>query len=402
MYDLTRIKRAHIELTTRCNASCPSCSRNRAGGPVVDGLEMNELTIDDIKRMFPVEIAENLVGINYCGNLGDPGIAKDLLEILEYFKSVNKEGILAQQVRTNGGMRNPDYWAKLGNFFSKQSKPQDSHLFNRGGIVFSVDGLQDTNHIYRRGVKWEKLYANMKAYSDNGGYGNGIWEWLLFEHNQHQVEEAKALADELGFVFVIKTPMGFGEYSGKSTGLSAYDKEGNYEYTIWPANFTGERAEPIFGSKLDFSLFNRPDRVFELSDFSKNLSETSSIVCKSTESHYQEIYVSASGHLLPCCFIGGLFGQHDTTYSRYQLNEAFKRTGLDKFDLRQHSMIDILKGPHFSKFFQDGWSANSVEEGKFLFCVETCGEISAVDKLYKREQLFDPNYLNKIIPITPV
>ena len=83
-------------------------------------------------------------------------------------------------------MRGPEFWSSVGEFFAKQPLGADRGRFMRGGIVFSVDGLEDTNHIYRRGVKWEKLFANMKAYSETGAMG--IWEFLIFDHNKHQVE----------------------------------------------------------------------------------------------------------------------------------------------------------------------------------------------------------------------
>jgi len=43
MYEVENVKRLHIELSSRCNASCPACSRNYAGGPVAEGLELTEL-----------------------------------------------------------------------------------------------------------------------------------------------------------------------------------------------------------------------------------------------------------------------------------------------------------------------------------------------------------------------
>ena len=45
-------------------------------------------------------------------------------------------------------------------------------------------------------------------------------------------------------------------------------------------------------------------------------------------------------------------------------------------------MVEILKGPHFQKFFLDGWSKETIEGGKLLFCLETCGKKSAMDNLY--------------------
>lgn len=378
MYEVENVKRLHIELSSRCNASCPACSRNYSGGPVADDLELTELSLDDIKRMVPVEIAKNLIGINFCGNVGDPGMAPDLIPILEYFREHSPK--IAQQIRTNGGMRNEKFWTALGEFFKKQPPARDNHLFSKAGVVFSVDGLEDTNHIYRRGVIWEKLYRNMQAYSATGAFA--VWEWLLFEHNQHQVEEARALAKELGFEFIVKNPLGFGEYEDTLSGMNVYGKDGDYEYTIWPAKYTGHRKEPVFGKKVDFTYKDRLT-IPILPEFSKELEKNSTIVCKSVErTTTKEIYISANGYMLPCCFLGGVFGQFHSSYSRYQFNKMITDYGLEVFNLKNKSMLDIIQGDDFSKFFLDGWKADTIENGKLLYCLETCGHKSAMDKLY--------------------
>lgn len=384
MYNIENIGRVHIELSSRCNASCPACSRNLSGGPVSPNLEITELSLEDIKKFFPQRFAQNIIGINFCGNVGDPGMAVDLLPILEYFQSSSKKAI-AQQVRTNGGMRKPDFWRDVGKFFASIPRNESAtHTFFHPAIVFSVDGLEDTNHIYRRGVRWDRLFANMEAYTSTGAFG--IWEFLVFEHNQHQVEEAKKLAEKLGLHFVQKNPMGFGEYQGKQHGMNVYGKEGDYEYTIYPINFTGERSNIPAGTKVDFKVA-MVETIPELNEFSSNLGKNSGIKCKSVEQHAQEIYVSATGHLLPCCFLGGVFGQFNSSYSRWQFNKKIKEMGIDKIDLRKNTIYEILTGPYFSSFFQNGWNAKSVEEGRLLYCVETCGSISAIDRLYSSKHL---------------
>lgn len=378
MYEVENVKRLHIELSSRCNASCPACSRNYSGGPVADDLELTELSLADIKRMVPVEIAKNLIGINFCGNVGDPGMAPDLIPILEYFREHSPK--IVQQIRTNGGMRNEKFWTALGEFYKKQLPAKDNHLFSKAGVVFSVDGLEDTNHIYRRGVIWEKLYRNMKAYSATGAFA--VWEWLLFEHNEHQVEEARALAKELGFEFIVKNPLGFGEYEDSLSGMNVYNKEGDYEYTIWPTKYTGHRKEPVFGKKVDFTYKDRLT-IPILPEFSKELEKNSTIVCKSIEhSKSKEIYISANGYMLPCCFLGGVFGHFHSSYSRYQFNKMITDYGLEVFNLKNQSMLDIIQGDDFSKFFLDGWKKDTIENGKLLYCLETCGHKSAMDKLY--------------------
>ena len=383
MYEVENVKRLHIELSSRCNASCPACSRNYSGGPVSVDLELTELSIDDIKRMVPVEIASNLIGINFCGNVGDPGMAPDLIPILEYFREHSPK--IVQQLRTNGGMRNEKFWTSLGNFFVNQPPARDNHLFSKAGVVFSVDGLEDTNHIYRRGVIWEKLLRNMRAYSATGAFA--VWEWLLFEHNEHQVEEARTLSKELGFEFIVKNPLGFGEYEDTLSGMNVYGKDGDYEYTIWPSKYTGFRKDPPFGNKVDFKFMNQKT-IPILSKFSKELEKNSAIVCKSIEhKESKEIYISANGYMLPCCFLGGVFGQFNSSYSRHQFNTMINDYGLEVFNLKNQSILDIIQGPDFSKFFLDSWKADTIENGKLLYCLETCGHKSAMDKLYSTKTI---------------
>ena len=105
-----------------------------------------------------------------------------------YFKNVG--------VHTNGGGRTAEFWHNLGTI--SKNKGSTSWDKGRSGITFSIDGLADTNEIYRRKVNWDKLMENVKAYIGAGGLAE--WKMLVFDHNKHQVEEAKELSKKLGFV----------------------------------------------------------------------------------------------------------------------------------------------------------------------------------------------------------
>jgi len=375
LYNLPSISNLQIELTTRCNASCPVCTRNFFGGPVAPDLEMVELSLADIQLMFPDEITQNLQFINYCGNLGDCALASDLIPILKFFKEKSLNCV-KQQIRTNGGMRSPEFWNELGSFFKNQNLDLSNPLSN-GGVVFSVDGLEDTNHLYRRGVVWKKLYANMESYSKAGGYA--IWEWLVFDHNKHQINDAKTLAESLGFSLVLKNPLGYLDEQSNPQGRPVYNKDGSYAYTLYPANYKGKKEElKWFGEKVDFTKLQPPPLDFQ------EPPKYSTINCKSINRQDQEIFVTPTGHLLPCCYLGGPFSgvSTNTMYSRRQFRDNILKIGLDQFDLRKNKMIDILTGPNFSKFFLSGWEANTVKDGKLLHCVETCGERSSMDNIY--------------------
>ena len=63
--------------------------------------------------------------------------------------------------------------------------------------IWGIDGLEDTNHIYRQNVKWDKLMENISYYMSVGG--RGAWQFIVFEHNKHQLDMARLYADDLGF-----------------------------------------------------------------------------------------------------------------------------------------------------------------------------------------------------------
>ena len=179
IFRFQNVKIVHLEPTTNCNAACPQCLRTRTE------FEPNELSLDDIKILFTPDVLMQLEKIYMCGNYGDPASARQTLEMYEYFISVNTN--LTLGMNTNGGIRFPDWWTRLA---TVMNKPNDY-------VVFSIDGLEDTNHLYRRNVRWSKVMDNAKAFIDAGGSAH--WDMLVFEHNKHQVDEAHKLAKDMGF-----------------------------------------------------------------------------------------------------------------------------------------------------------------------------------------------------------
>jgi len=179
IFRFQNVKIVHLEPTTNCNAACPQCLRTRTE------FEPNELSLEDVKLLFTPDVLMQLEKIYMCGNYGDPASARQTLEMYEYFRSVNTN--LTLGMNTNGGIRFPDWWTRLAKVMNK---PNDY-------VVFSIDGLEDTNHLYRRNVRWSKVMDNAKAFIDAGGKAH--WDMLVFEHNKHQVDEAHKLAKDMGF-----------------------------------------------------------------------------------------------------------------------------------------------------------------------------------------------------------
>jgi hypothetical protein len=120
-----------------------------------------------------------------CGNYGDPAAGKYTLDIYQEFRNLNADIVLG--MNTNGGLQSTVWWHHLGTMFSQ---PRDY-------VVFSIDGLEDTNQVYRKNVNWRKLMSNAEAYIAAGGSAH--WDMLVYRHNQHQVDECELLARDMGF-----------------------------------------------------------------------------------------------------------------------------------------------------------------------------------------------------------
>ena len=212
----------HVELSNLCNAACPICPRYWAGSKITrPGLIPTSITADQFKSWFYPDIMQNHVDrMMLCGNQGDPFAAKDIVEILDYCASVlpyNKQLV----THSNGGLRSENIWREAGKILKKNPK---------WFMWFSIDGLEDTNHLYRRNVSWERLMRNAQAFIEAGG--TAYWDMLVFKHNEHQIEDVKKLAKEMGFKSVrLKNPDGL-VWDNKIQKRGVYDNVGDLEYYI--------------------------------------------------------------------------------------------------------------------------------------------------------------------------
>ena len=145
------ITAVHVEATDRCNAQCPVCIRSYQGGPVNDIVTDSELGLAHFKEYLGDDFCSKVATWNFCGNKGDPASALEVLDIFEYLLKCNPETKI--DMRTNGGARSEKFWASIGKLFKD----------TKCNVIFAVDGLEDTNHIYRKTPTYIRLF-NMKAY----------------------------------------------------------------------------------------------------------------------------------------------------------------------------------------------------------------------------------------------
>ena len=67
-------------------------------------------------------------------------------------------------VETNGSMWKPDVWANIGKVMAEEEQRQGIEKI----MTFSIDGLADTNKLYRIGINHDRVMANAKAFIEAG------------------------------------------------------------------------------------------------------------------------------------------------------------------------------------------------------------------------------------------
>jgi hypothetical protein len=403
-FNFSELNQLHIELTNACNAACPMCTRFHVNSPLIrPDLEIDQITIEKFKKYFPPEIVKKCEVILFCGVHGDPGMAKDLYEICEYIAEVSPETTV--RMNTNGGMRKPEFWEKMGELFA--SKLRDHWSWQ---ITFSIDGLADTNHLYRRNVDWDKLIPNVKAFINAGGRAE--WDYLIFKHNEHQIDEAKALSKELGFYsFTPKKALGT-DNGTQLVRMSAITREGKFDYWIdAPADSKNRNLEnpvgPVQDQFWEFSVDdykrlkenklthnNYPERVAKAYDIlaqeDNSVLDNARIKCKAeTRNGGKEVFVDQKGRVIPCCYMGTHFNGVHTDSQSLQLHHEIEKYGWAHFDLNLHSLEEIMEGHHLDRVFTDSWTKPSCKEGKMAYCANICGTFSRVDRIYTHEKMDD-------------
>ena len=376
LYTYDQIKVVHLEMTDACNAACPMCARNINGGEDNPQLPNTELSIDDIKKIFEPRFIQQLDRLYMCGNYGDPIAAKHTLEAFEYFRSNNNK--LNLSMHTNASAKRPEWWAKLAQVIGR-----------KGYVVFSIDGLEDTNHLYRQNTIWSKIMANAEAFISAGGRAR--WDYIVFAHNEHQVEEAEALANKMGFekFQYKKSARFFSNVSGVTkeihqatnrkgvhTALLAAPKNPKYRNSVIDeiSKFAKEEEQvKIIPSKIaDLELF--PQTFYNDPNKKKSVEKVwDEAVIKCTVAEEKSLYISAEGIVQPCCWTAGQMYIWYHTPKSTQIWNLIDNIGKDNLNSINNSLESIVNGLFFQKLIPDSWNKSSCYDGKLAICSKICG-----------------------------
>jgi MoaA/NifB/PqqE/SkfB family radical SAM enzyme len=173
-----------------------------------------------------------------------------------------------------------------------------------------LDGLKDTNKIYRINSDWKSI---MNGFDTIKKYGiKTVWKFIVFHHNQHQIEEAEKLSKELGFnEFRLEKSDRWLEEQGLN--LKPLEE--------FVDNFNNHQLNVLNNAKYKTTMFP---------------------VCLTNNTPANQLYIDAEGNFYPCCWMG--------TY-RYKFKSIFSPKQLN-FNIRSYSISDILNNSDVKTFFQ--------------------------------------------------
>lgn len=342
MFNFTDLKQLHLEITNNCQASCPMCGRN-CHGLENPNLKLNGWTLSDYKNIITQDVINQVNAIYFCGNYGDPLLSNDLIDMIRY--TVEAKPGIDLRVHTNGSLRSKAWWKELA-----ETLPEEH------AVIFAIDGLQDTHSIYRIGTSFDKVIENAKAFIDAGGRAK--WAYIRFKHNEHQVDEARQMAKDLGFI----------EFSLKDS-----------------SRWLMEPRFPVLNKDQSVNYYLEPSQYSEIKIIDKNVINNHEEILKNTEidcyaQHMREAYIDCYGNVFPCCWLALIPYQPPDRYTaikeiRGKIENEYNDLvsslgGINALNAINRSLQDIINSQEYQTVWEKYWG-----EKKLITCARTCGKM---------------------------
>ena len=334
MINFDDIRDVHLEISSLCNASCPWCPRTFWGYPYNGGYPEVNLTLAQAKQIFQPEFLAQLKSIRINGNFGDIVMNSEAPDIVDYFFSVNTN--LHINISTNGAARDKNFWTQLAK--------------TPATVMFCLDGLEDTHHLYRQNTQWKTVIRNAKTFINEGG--RAVWKMIRFEHNRHQIEQCKSLSAEMGFADFQLIQ------HGRDTA-PVFDADGRLVHVM--GNYTGER-------NFDILFYKKKNDQILLEDILNGREPAKTISCETK--NLKSIYISANGDVSPCCYTGF----YPKTYGHGQYHQAANAQLIPLMAKNNALEYPLQECVEWFKSVENSWKIADYEQGRLVICDDNCGQ----------------------------
>jgi len=332
MYNITDIRHVHLEISSLCNAACPLCPRNFYGYEFNDGYVEHNMTLTEAKKIFQPELVQQLDEIFINGNFGDAVMNPETTDIVEYFRSCSPDLLI--RISTNAGARDQVYWKTLAKL--------------KVEVHFCIDGLEDTHSLYRQNTLYSTVIRNAQIFITAGGFA--VWKMINFAHNHHQQSIARTLSQQMGF-------RQFRIVDDGRNQAPVFNKNKQLTHTI---------GTPAI-IEFDQLWKSRTTDDVLLEDIVPGRS-IKNIQCKVKKQ--KSIYISSTGDVSPCCFLG--FAPKTYGHGNYHqaANAQFKHLIIENNALE----YDLAHCIEWFNKIEQSWHKDRFESGRLIICNDVCGQ----------------------------
>jgi len=193
--NLSKHDSLHIETTTRCVLACPACPRTTWQNILKRPVIKSDLDIDILEKFLDCDGGNRLTHFNLCGDYGDSIYYPDLVKLIERFRNQ-----VTFKITTNGSRQSDRFWYSLANVLTENDC-----------IEFSIDGLEDTNHLYRVNSDWHSIMRGMNIMSQSPVQIH--WKTIVFKFNYDKLLEIKNFAESKKTIFHAEKTHRYGDHT---------------------------------------------------------------------------------------------------------------------------------------------------------------------------------------------
>lgn len=327
------IQLLEFEPTSHCNAKCPHCPRFniihhdvfKSDGTLHPDLTLNHMNVDAVIKNLQLHDMPLLKKVVIQGDKGDPCMHPHIGRLITALASAPSRPSV--RLTTNGSIRNTHWWSELAKIKNLE-------------IVFSIDGLADTNHLYRVGLDYETIIKNARAFINAGGHA--VWKMIVFKHNQHQIDEIKSLSKAMGFC-------GFRIQSAQPRFK---------ELSHWPVEVDGKIH---FLSPTTLKIQRQEFRFDNDYTADTQLKNTKHICPNLVDGR---IYITHQNYVIPCCMM-----HYDTELKYFGTDQLRDLTqGFERQDISKLPLSMIFEQPFFKNKLLDSFKTGNLQST----CEKSC------------------------------
>jgi len=297
----------HIEPTSKCVLECPMCDRTWFHKKFKRRLN-HDINIDHIIKFLDGTYPK----VKMCGNNGDPIYHSQFHRLCSELKKIDA----TISITTNGSGKKKPWWQKLC-----------SILTQNDSIEFSIDGLEHTNHLYRKNARWESIMNAISIVTPHKI--QTTWKFIVFKHNQHQIEDARKLSQSLGI-----------------DNFKLIRSERWWNKEMMPDK---EFVDPLYAHQIEV-----------INDTDKESVIRQKCMTKQNGQPDKNLYIDSEGNFYPCCYQGLLTFRYKNIFSPKAPNKGY--------NIANHTIKQILGKTEVNEFFDSTKSYSSADRCCKIYC----------------------------------